>query len=202
MDQEQKSGMSATHVILIIFGALGLGVVVCAGVIVVCLVAITALGTSANATFGTVGTKIAAEPKLQAEQAGKQFVHDLCAGLTQAAWDETTADFQTRHIKVGGPDQSKYFADILQEHPGLKNPTAVDVKSPIIDSDQATIEASVTPRSGEKITLNLKLKKELGAWKVNDLAIIDVEAAKQKIQETAKELKERIKPKEANQDRE
>ena len=65
MDQEQKGGMSATHVILIIFGVLGLGVVVCAGVIVVCLVAITALGTSANATFGTVGTKIGAEPQLQ-----------------------------------------------------------------------------------------------------------------------------------------
>ena len=29
-------------------------------IIVVCLVAITALGTSANATFGTVGNKIAA----------------------------------------------------------------------------------------------------------------------------------------------
>ena len=29
MDQEQKGGMSATHVILIIFGALGLGVVWC-----------------------------------------------------------------------------------------------------------------------------------------------------------------------------
>ena len=47
MDQDEKGGMSSTHVILIILGALGLGVVICAGVIVVCLVAITALGTSA-----------------------------------------------------------------------------------------------------------------------------------------------------------
>src|SRR5713101_8973169 len=86
-------------------------------IIVVCLVAITALGTSANATFGTVGTKIADRPDLQARQAGTQFINDLCAGLTQSAWDQTTADFQSRHIKVGGPDQSKYFADILQEHP-------------------------------------------------------------------------------------
>jgi hypothetical protein len=165
-------------------------------------VAITALGTSANATFGTVGTKIAAEPKLQAEQAGKQFVHDLCAGLTQAAWDQTTADFQSRHVKAGGPDQSKYFADILQEHPRLRNPTSIEVKSPIIESDQATIEAAVNPRSGEKIILNLKLKRELGPWKVNDLAIMDAETAKQKMQETAKEIKERVKPKEANKDRE
>jgi len=200
MDQEQKGGMSATHVILIIFGALCLGVVVCAGVIVVCLVAITALGTSANATFGTVGTKIG-EPGLQAEQAGKQFVHDLCAGLTQAAWDETTADFQTRHIKVGGPDQSKYFADILQEHPGLKDATAIEIKSHVVNSDQATIQASVTPKPGGKIILNLKLTKELGQWKVNDLAILDEEAAKRKIQETAKDIKERVKPKEANKDR-
>jgi len=200
MDQQQKGGMSATHVILIIFGVLGLGVVVCAGVIVVCLVAITALGTSANATFGTVGTKIGAEPQLQAEQAGMQFVHDLCAGLTQAAWDQTSADFQTRHIKVGGPDQSKYFADILEEHSGLRNATAIEVKSRIVDSDQATIQASVTPKSGKKIILNLKLTKELEQWKVNDLAFLDEEAAKKKIQETPKEIKERVKPKEGQKD--
>src|SRR5262245_54569000 len=123
MSQESSGGISATGVILIILGCIGVGVLVCAGVIVVCLVAITALGTSANATFGTVGTKIEAQPDLQAQQAGNQFMHDLGAGLTQAAWDQTTAEFQSRHIKVGGPDQSKYFADILQEHPGLRNPT-------------------------------------------------------------------------------
>jgi hypothetical protein len=156
------------------------GVLVCAGVIVVCLVAITALGTSANATFGTVGTKIEAAPQLQAEQAGRQFVNDLCAGLTQAAWDQATAEFHTRHMKVAGPDQSKYFADILQEHPGLRNPTAIEVKSQTADSNQATLEATLTSKSGEKIIINLKLKKELGAWRVNDLAIRDTEAPRKR----------------------
>src|SRR5437660_11780782 len=98
MDQDEKGGMSSTHVILIIFGALGLGVVVCAGVIVVCLVAITALGTSANATSGPVGTKIG-EPGLQAEHAGKQFVNDLCAALTQHARRHTHADIPISLIK-------------------------------------------------------------------------------------------------------
>jgi hypothetical protein len=201
MDQNRSGGISPTGIILIVLGCVGVGVLICAGVIVVCLVAITALGTSANATFGTVGTKIADRPDLQAKQAGTQFINDLCAGLTQSAWDQTTSDFQSRHIKVGGPDQSKYFADILQEYPGLRKPAAIDIISQITVSDQTTIEASVTPRSGERIILNLKLKKELGTWKVNDLAVLDAEAVKRKLQETAKEINKRRKQNEDAKDR-
>jgi hypothetical protein len=201
MSQEDSGGISGTGIILIVLGCIGVGVLVCAGVIVVCLVAITALGTSANATFGTVGTKIEARPDLQARQAANQFIHDLCAGLTQAAWDQTTADFHARHMKVAGPDQSKYFAEILQEHPGLRNPTAIEFTSQITVSDQTTLEVTVTPKSGEKIVINLKLKNELGTWKVNDLAILDAEA-KKKVQETTKEIKERTKLKEDRKDRE
>jgi hypothetical protein len=180
MPEERSGGVSPTGIVLIVLACVAVGVIICAGVIIVCLVAITALGTSANATFGTVGTKIGDEPKLQAEQAGKQFVHDLCAGLTQSAWDQTTADFQGRHIKAGGPDQSKYFADILQEHPGLRNPSKIEVVAQTFDLNQESwkVTMTITPSRGEKITLNLKLKKELGLYKVNDLSVAEGEKDK------------------------
>src|SRR5262245_2218408 len=147
MSQERSGGMSATSVILIVLACVGVGVLVCAGVIVVCLVAITALGTSANATFGTVGTRIGG-PDLQPEDAAPALVHDLCAGLTQTAWDQTSADFQNRHRKVGGPDQSKFFADFLQEHPRLRNPSTIDVETQSFNLSQASVRATITPTSG------------------------------------------------------
>ena len=170
MSQEHSGGMSATSVILIVLACVGVGVLVCAGVIVVCLVAITALGTSANATFGTVGSRIGG-PELQPEDAAQTFAHDLCAGLTQTTWDRTSADFQNRHRKVGGPDQSKFFADFLQEHPQLRNPSDIEVDTQSFNLSQASVQATITPRSGEKIILNLKLTKEMGTWKVSDLSV-------------------------------
>src|SRR5229473_1245719 len=172
MEPEQKSGMSATHVILIILGAVGLGFVICAGIIVVCLVAITALGTSANKTFGSVATRVGGG-EFQAEQPARQFIVELCAGLTQAAWDHTSAAFQARHIKIAGPNQSKYFADFLQEHPGLRNPATIEIQSQHIDPSQPTLQATITPKSGGKIVLHLKLINEVGIWKVDDVSVIE-----------------------------
>jgi hypothetical protein len=170
MDQERSGGISSTGIVLIVLACLGLGVLVCAGVIVVCLVAITALGTSANKTFGTVAVRIEVSP----EQAGTRFVNELGRGLTQAAWDQTTFEFQARHTKAGGPDQSKYFADFLEQHPGLKNPKSIEVttaQNP--DPSQPTLQAIVTNSAGDKTTLSMKLKKEIGEWKVDDLSVTD-----------------------------
>jgi len=168
MDQDEKGGMSSTHVILIILGALGLGVVICAGVIVVCLVAITALGTSANATFGTVGTRIDADSP---QPDAMHFLNDLSRGDTVAAWTWTTAEFQQGHLVQGEP--IKYFENLLRNHPGLRNPTTTHIQTQNIDPDQ--LQATITPKSGRKIILNLRLKKELGIWKVNDLAVVEEE---------------------------
>jgi hypothetical protein len=177
MDQERSGGISSTGIVLIVLACLGLGVLVCAGVIVVCLVAITALGTSANRTFGTVAGRVGGV-EVPPEQAAKQFAHDLGAGLTQAAWEQTSLEFQSRHIKAGGPDQSKYFADFLQEHPGLKNPASIEVKSQMMDPSQPTVQVTVTTQMREKIILNLKLRKEFGEWKVNDLSVSEEEKKK------------------------
>src|SRR5438552_11493960 len=116
MDQEQKGGMSATHVILIILGALGLRVVICAGVSVVCLVAITALGTSANATFGTVGTRIDADSP---QPDAMHFLNDLSRGDTVAAWTWTTAEFQQGHLVKAEP--TKNSENLSGNNRGLRN---------------------------------------------------------------------------------
>jgi hypothetical protein len=143
----------------------------------VCLVAITALGTSANKTFGTVSGQVAS-PGINPESTAREFVNDLCAGLTQAAWDDTSADFHSRHLKVAGPDQSKFFMDFIQEHPGLRAPASIEVKSQNTDPIQPTFQATVTPKTGAKIILNLKLKMEMGSWKVNDIAVLEEEKKK------------------------
>jgi hypothetical protein len=172
MDQERSGGISPTGIVLIVLACIGLGVLICAGVIVVCLVAITALGTSANKTFGTVAGRVGTM-EVPPEQVAKQFVHDLGAGLTQAAWEQTSLEFQNRHIKAGGPDQSKYFADFLQDHPSLKNPVSLEVKSQMLDPSQPTVQATLTTQRGEKIIMNLKLKKEFGEWKINDVSVAE-----------------------------
>jgi hypothetical protein len=170
-DQQQRRGISSTGIVLIVLGSVGLMVVICGGVIVVCLVAITALGTSANKTFGTVSGTIGSQT--QPLPAAQRFINDLGAGLTQSAWDQTTADFHNRHIKEAGPDQSKYFADFLEEHPGLKNPATIEMKSLNPDPSQSTIHATITSKSGEKTVLSLKLKLELGTWKIDDLSVVE-----------------------------
>jgi len=177
MDQERSGGISPTGIVLIVLACIGLGVLICAGVIVVCLVAITALGTSANKTFGTVAGRVGTM-EVPPEQAAKQFVHDLGSGLTQAAWEQTSLEFQNRHIKAGGPDQSKYFADFLQEHPGLKDPASIEVKTQMMDQSQPTVQATLTTPKGEKIIMNLKLKKEFGEWKINDVSVAGDEKKK------------------------
>jgi hypothetical protein len=189
MDHERSGGISSTGVVLIVLACVGLAVVICGGVIVVCLVAITALGTSANRTFGTVGTPVAAgktfgtvggavggitSPPL----AARQFVNDLGAGLTQAAWDQTGAGFQLRHSKVGSPDQSKYFTDFLQENPGIRDPASIEIKQQMADANQATVQATITSKTGGKTILSLILKMESGSWKVDDVAVLDANKKK------------------------
>jgi len=176
MDQERSGGISSTGIVLIVLACLGLGVLVCAGVIIVCLVAITALGTSANRTFGTVAGRVGVE--VPPEQAARQLVHDLGAGLTQAAWEETSLEFQSRHIKAGGPDQSKYFAALLPAHPSLKNPASIEIKTQMLDPSQPMVQATVITQSGEKTIINLKMKKEFGEWKVNDVSVSGEEKKK------------------------
>jgi hypothetical protein len=170
-DQQQRRGISSTGIVLIVLGSIGLVVVICAGLIVVCLVAITALGTSANKTFGSVSGAVASQ--VQPMQAAQRFINDLGAGLTQSAWDQTSADFHNRHIKAAGPDQSKYFADFLDEHPGLKNPATIEMKSQNPDPSQSTIHATITSKAGEKTVLSLKLKLESGTWKIDDLSVVE-----------------------------
>jgi len=39
------------------------------------------------------------------------------------------------------------------------------------DIQQATVPATVSPKSGGKIILLLNLKMEMGVWKISDLAV-------------------------------
>lgn len=177
MDQEQSGKMSSTSIVLIVLACVGVTVIICAGVIVVCLVAITALGTSANKTFGTVSARIGSE--ISPEQAARQFLNDLGAGMTQAAWNQTSDDFQLRHIKGGGPDQSKYFADFLEEHPGLKDPASIEVKLQNVDPNQPTVQATISSKAGWKTVLTLKLRMGMsGTWKVDEVAVLKEESKK------------------------
>ncbi len=61
MRESDQSG-SGTKVVLIVLGAVGAAVLLFAAVVVVGWIAITSLGTSANATFAQVGTKTAIQP--------------------------------------------------------------------------------------------------------------------------------------------
>jgi hypothetical protein len=177
MDQEQSGKMSPTSIVLIVLACVGLTVIVCSGVIVVYLVAITALGTSANTTFGTVSARIGSE--ISPEQAARQFLNDLGAGLTQAAWNQTSDDFQLRHFKEGGPDQSKYFEGFLEQHPGLKDPATIEMKSQNVDPNQPTVQATITSKSGLKTLLSLKLRMGLsGTWKVDEVAVLKEDSKK------------------------
>ncbi len=164
MDQERSGGISSTGIVLIVLACLGLGVIVCAGLIVVCLVAITALGTSAVQSAGAL--------EFEAESAANLFIRDLNWNLTQDAWDKTSAGFQNRHRKIDDPDPSKFFVDFLKEHPGLNDPAAISAKSQYAYPLQSMVLVDVTPKSGKKITLQLKLKKEAGLWKIDGLAVL------------------------------
>jgi hypothetical protein len=168
MDQERSGGISSTGIVLIVLACLGLGVLICAGVIIVCLVAITALGTSANKTFGTVRAPMRARPDY--ELAVMEFLDDLDRGDTRAAWGKTNEEFQQGHLVQGEP--IKYFDNLLQEHPGLKT-TAETAFVPLEGSPvQQTIQATVTSRSEEITILTLTLKRESGSsWKVSDLSV-------------------------------
>jgi len=190
MDQERSGGVSSTGVVLIVIASVGLAVLVCGGVIVVCLVAITALGTSANKTFGTVSGTVGTTPpvvRIDAEKAAKQFVSDLGAGLTQAAWDQTSDGFHIRNLKVAGPDQSKYFAEFLEEHPGLRDPASIEIKSQNMDAKEPTMQATIISKSGGKTVLSLKLRIGLsGTWKVDEVAVLKEE--KKQVGEKKKEV--------------
>jgi hypothetical protein len=41
------------------------------------------------------------------------------------------------------------------------------------DIQQATVPATVSPKSGARITLLLNLKREMGVWKISDLAVTE-----------------------------
>jgi hypothetical protein len=163
MAQNRSSGDSSTRIVLIVLACIGGGVLVCGG-IVVAFIAITAMGTSVNSPYekGGVPNRV----RQETEQAASRFLKDLCAGDTQAAWDQTSTGFQNRH-----EEQSKFFDQFLQENPRLRDPGTIEVKMQYADIQQATVPASVSPKSGGKIMLLLNLKREMGVWKISDLAV-------------------------------
>src|SRR5712692_7332323 len=150
--------------IIICLGALAL---VCLGVIVI---AISGLGTSVNSPYEKGGMPI--RLREETEQTATKFLKDLCAGNTQAAWEQTSPGFQNSHATNGDPDQSKFFTDFLKEHPGLRDPAAIELKSLSADIQQATVQATITTKSKEKIIVHLKLTLKMKNWMISDLAVL------------------------------
>jgi len=160
---DRSGGNSSTKVVLIVLACVAGGILACAGIVVV-FFAITAMGTSVNSPYegGGVPNRVREET----EQVARKFVNDLCEGNTQAAWEQTSTGFQNRH-----DEQSKFFADFLQENPRPREPANIEVKMQYADIQQATVPATVSPKSGGKIILLLNLKMEMGVWKISDLAV-------------------------------
>jgi len=170
MAQHRSSPDSSTRIVLIVLACVGGGVLVCGGIVAL-FVAITALGTSVNSPYEGGGVPI--RVRQETEQAASSFLRVLCAGDAQAAWEHTSTGFQNRH-----EEQSKFFADFLQANPRLRDPANIDVKMQYADIQQATVPATITPKLGEKIILLLNLKREMGVWKISDLAVTEEQKEK------------------------
>jgi len=170
MAQDRSGRDSSTRIVLIVLACLGGGILACAGIVVV-FFAITTMGTSVNSPYEGGGVPI--RVRQETEQAASSFLRDLTAGDAQAAWEQTSTGFQNRH-----EEQSKFFADFLQANPRLRDPANIDVKMQYADIQQATVPATITPKSGEKIILLLNLKREMGVWKVRDLAVTEEQKEK------------------------
>ena len=167
MAPDRSGRISSTGVTLIIIGCLVAGGLVCLGVIVL---AITGMGTSVNSPYEKGGMPI--RLREETEQTATKFLKDLCAGNSQAAWEQTSPGFQNSHATNGDPDQSKFFTDFLKEHPGLRDPAAIEVKSLSADIQQATVQATITTKSRGKIIVHLKLTLKMKMWMISDLAVL------------------------------
>ena len=165
MAQDRSGRESSTRIVVIVLACLGGGILACAGIVVV-FFAITAMGTSVNSPYEGGGVPI--RVRQETEQAASSFLRDLCAGNTQAAWEQTSTGFQNRH-----EEQSKFFDDFLKQNTGLRDPATIEVKMQYADIGQATVPATVTPKSGGKIFLLLRLKRETEVWKLSDLAVTE-----------------------------
>lgn len=165
MAQDRSNRDSSRRIVLIVLACLGGGILVCAGIVVV-FIAITVMGTSVNSPYEGGGVPI--RVRQETEQAASKFLQDLCAGDTQAAWEQTSTGFQNLHEQ-----QSKFFADFLKENPRLRDPATIEVKMKYADIGQATVPATVFPKAGGKISLLLKLKNEMEVWKLSDLVVTD-----------------------------
>jgi hypothetical protein len=102
---------------------------------------------------------------------------------------QTTADFQNRHGKPGR-DQSEYLADFLHDHPGLKDATRFAFMPQITDPSEPAFRVTVILKAGGEIVLNLKLKMELGSWKVNDLSVLEEEKEKDGVKNKSGPMKD------------
>lgn len=98
-----SSGPSPNKMILMVFGIVGGVIILCVGLAIVYYVAVLAIstvGSNANATFTTVtpapitGKATGTPANAQARQAADTFLRELLSGQVERAHGMTTTDFQ------------------------------------------------------------------------------------------------------------
>jgi hypothetical protein len=97
----------------------------------------------------------------QPSAAALQFQGNLSAGNTQAAYGLTSAEFQKRWTLQD-------FAGLVNDHPELAGPWA-DFAPEEQTETSLTVRLTAEAKGGRKVPVKLRLRKEEGQWKVDEI---------------------------------
>lgn len=171
MSTGQEGKSSGLTVLWIILGVLGVLSVMCAGVVVVCLVAITTLGRSANATFSGIATAVSvggpsvgqADEKHPASMLGDSFLAKARQDDVQGVYDQTTQAFRDR-VSLEELRKKLQFSAIFREH------TSRNITLAHQGPNQVTVNGTLTSPMSVS-TFSLRTIREDGTWRIDDIRI-------------------------------
>jgi hypothetical protein len=168
----ESSGSNTVVIVLAIIGGIVLGIVlVCGGL---AYFVIQKMGPAIDKVVKTVGDV------QKGKAAAETFIEDIQSNRLDAAYDGTTAGFQSRMSR-------KEFEELIRKHPDVKDPSIVRKHAlrPIIEDNRAhnpnvadipsfeTVPYTYDFDSaeGEPMELSLTVTKEGDAFKVDEFTV-------------------------------
>jgi hypothetical protein len=168
----ESSGSNTVVIVLAIIGGIVLGIVlVCGGLV---YFVVQKMAPAINAVAQTIGDV------QKGKAAAQTFIEDIQSNRLDAAYDATTAGFQSRMSR-------KEFEELIRKHPELQDPTIVRKQAlrPILENHRAgddgvpdipsfqTVPYTCDFESaeGEPMELSVTVTKQGDAFKVDQFTV-------------------------------
>jgi hypothetical protein len=167
----ESSGSNTVVIVLAIIGGVVLGIVlVCGGLV---YYVVQKMAPAINAVAQTIGDV------QKSKAAAEAFIDDIQSNRLDAAYDATTADFQSRMSR-------KEFEQLIRKHPELQDSTIVRKQAlrPNIETNHSGDNVADIPSfetvpyighfesaDGESMELSVTVTKQRDAFKVDQLTV-------------------------------